>query len=149
MSQSDYIKLIRTAEVLRNKELQPVFDAGDYTDYESYNLETTVSNTKNIYSSLTLPSNKKIFNIEKNVTNCATFPLCTNTNQRTNRVLNTEQNIILNNGTKIRYTPTPTFKLNKIFIPTVCSFTLQSGTVTRRVSCNKTICKCKTRIYKK
>lgn len=146
MSQSDYIKFIRTAEVLKNKELPPVFDAGDYTDYESYNLETTVSNTKNTYSRLVQPSNKTIFTIEKNVSNCTTFPLCVNTNLRTNRVLNTEQKIVLNGGVTQPYKPTPTYKPSKIYIPKTCEITLQNGTK-RKVLCNKKICKCRTRIY--
>ena len=138
MSQSDYIKFIRTAEVLKNNELPPVFDAGDYTDYESYNLETTVSNTKNTYSRLVQPSNKIIFTMEKNVSNCTTFPLCTNTNQRTNRVLN--------GGVTQPYKPTPTYKPSKIYIPKTCEITLQNGSK-RKVLCNTKICKCRTRIY--
>ena len=135
MSQSDYIKLLKTTEVLHNKELPPVFDAGDYTNYESYNLETTVSNTKNSYSRLVQPTNKTIFTMEKNVANCTTFPLCINTNQRTNRVLNTMNK------------PTPIYRPSNIYIPPpMCEITLKNGT-TRRVACSKKICKCITKVF--
>lgn len=153
MSQSDYIKLKKTITVLKSnqingteeeKRLPPILDSTDYTDFESYNLETSVSNTKNTYSRLTLPSNTKIFDMEKNVTNCVTFPLCVNTNTRINRVLNREQLYLLpTNRSLPNFKPNP----NKTFTPTTCVFLLQNGKVTRRVSCNKLICKCRTQIY--
>ena len=153
MSQSDYIQLKRTTMVLKSnqinqsqiaKRLPPVLDPTDYTDFESYNLETTVLNTKNIYSRLTLPSNQKIFYMEKNIANCTTFPLCINTNQRVNRVLNTGQlNPAPINKSLPRFKP----HANKTFIPTTCTFTLQDGKVTRTIACDKTICKCRTRLY--
>jgi hypothetical protein len=152
MSQSDYIQFKKTAQVLRaeaitNHDLPAVLDTGDYTHFESYNLETTVKNTKTQFSRLVLPNDQVFFDIEKNVNNCATFPLCINTNQRTNRVLNTEEYIVLQNGTKIPYKPAPTFRMNKIYTPTTCTFKLQDGKVSRKVACGKNICKCKTRIY--
>jgi hypothetical protein len=153
MSQNDYIQLKRTTTVLKSnqtnqsqktKRLPPVLYPNDYTDFKSYNLETTVSNTKNTYSRLILASNKTIFNMEKNVSNCTTFPLCINTNQRVNRVLNTGQ-LYPDPVNKLL----PGFKpnINKTFTPTTCTFTLQNGKVTRTVACDKTICKCRTRIY--
>lgn len=153
MSQSDYIQLKRTTVVLKSnqtnqsqkaKRLPPVLETGDYTDFESYNLETTVSNTKNTFSRLTLPSNKKIFNMEKNVANCTTFPLCINTNQRVNRVLNTGQ---LNPAPVNKLLPGFKPNANKTFTPTTCTFTVQNGKVTRTIACDKTVCKCRTRVY--
>ena len=147
MSQSDYIQFKRTAMVLRNAELPPVLDPDQYTSFESYNLETTVSNTKNAFSRLYLSGQQRIFNIDKNVSGCTTFPFCINTNTRSNRVLNTAQRITFNGGTQVAYRPAPTERFNKIFSPTTCTFSLQNGKVQRRVSCNKSICKCRTRIY--
>ena len=97
MSQGDYIKFKKTALILKNNstkalnELPPVLTPELYTAFTTYNLETTVSNTKNTYNRL-LPSGKKNFlDIEKNVSNCSTFILCKNTNNRPNRVKNTFQ----------------------------------------------------------
>jgi hypothetical protein len=94
MSQSDYIQYKKVANELRINEtadsvypVDPVFNSRDYTDFKSYALETTVSNTKLNYNQL-IPTGKKIiFNMEKNTSNCPTFPLCTNTNTRSNRVI--------------------------------------------------------------
>lgn len=94
MSQSDYIQYKKVANELRINgttdtlyPVDPIFTSKDYTDFKSYALETTVSNTKINYNQL-IPSGKKIiFNMEKNTTNCPTFPLCRNTNTRSNRVI--------------------------------------------------------------
>jgi hypothetical protein len=146
MSQSDYIKFKRTAMVLKNAELPPVLGEDQYTSFETYNLETTVSNTKNAFSRLSLSGQQRFFDIDKSVSGCTTFPLCINTNTRTNRVLNTAQKITFNNGTQLAYRPAPTERFNKVFIPATCTFSLQKGKVQRKVSCNKSICKCRTRI---
>lgn len=112
MSQSDYIKLKKTTMVLKNKELPPILDPSSYTDFVQYNLETTVTNTKNSYSRLLLNGNKNILDMEKKVSSCPTFPLCVNTNTRTNRVLNTGPYIVVKN-VKIPYTPNPTKHYSK------------------------------------
>ena len=146
MSQSDYIRFKRTAVVLRNAELPPVLDPEDYTSFETYNLETTVPNTKNAFSKLYLSGQQRIFDIDKSVSGCTTFPLCINTNTRANRVLNTAQRITFIGGSQVAYRPAPTERFNKNFNPATCTFSLQNGKVQRRVSCNKTICKCRTTI---
>jgi hypothetical protein len=147
MSQSDYIQFKKTAVVLKNAELPPVLDPDQYTSFVSYNLETTVPNTKNAFSRLYLSGQQRIFNIDKNVSGCTTFPLCINTNTRANRVLNTAEKIVVNGGTQIPYKPAPTERFNKIFSPATCTFSLQNGKVKRKISCNKMICKCRLRIY--
>ena len=151
MSQSDYIRFKRSAQVLRAQvnhpnDLPPVLDPSDYTSFESYNLETTIPNTKVAFSRLHLPNERTIFDMEKNVEDCASFLLCNDTNTRPNRVLNTAEYIVVN-GVEVPYTPAPTYRLNKVFIPTICSFTLKNGAITRRAWCGKKVCKCKTRIY--
>ena len=108
MSQSDYIKFIRTADILRNRKLPSVLNENDYISYEQYALETTIINTKNSFSRLlpqnpqninitpstnnvylnTDPTRVDIFDIEKKVSSCPTFIMCQNTNTRPNRVLN-------------------------------------------------------------
>ena len=132
MSQSDYIKLIKTAEVLRNNKLPAILSPDDYTAYESYNLETTVSNTKNTYSRLRQSGYQTIFDMEKKVSSCPTFILCANTNRRPNRVLHSPQ------------VPTPIYRLNKVYTPIRCQF--KKGYVTRSPICSKQICKCGTNI---
>ena len=112
MSQSDYIKLKKTSMILKNNELPPVLTPENYTDFVQYNLETTVTNTKKSYSRLLLPGNRNILDMEKNVSGCTEFTLCTNTNERPNRVLNTMPYIIIG-GTNYPYKPTPTKKYVK------------------------------------
>ena len=74
MSQSDYIQFIKTADVLKNQTtLPPVLTSKEYTDYESYALETTITNTKNSFSRLlppTDPTRRTIFDMEKKVSLC-------------------------------------------------------------------------------
>jgi len=147
MSQSDYIQFKRTATVIKNTaELPPVLDPDQYTSFESYNLETTVSNTKNALSKLYLSGQQRIFDMDKSVSGCATFPLCINTNTRANRVLNTAEKITFVDGSQLAYKPAPTERFNKVFNPATCTFSLQNGKVSRKVSCNKTICKCRTTV---
>jgi hypothetical protein len=95
MSQSDYIKFKKISLILKNNsptainKLPPVLTNELYTSFITYNLETSVSNTKNAYN-LLLPSGRKnVWDIEKNVSNCSPFIMCNNTNVRPNRVNNT------------------------------------------------------------
>lgn len=154
MSQSDYINFKKTALILKNNstaalnELPPVLTPELYTAFTTFNLETTVSNTKNAYSRL-LPSGRKQFlDIEKNVSNCSSFILCKNTNTRPNRIKNTFQN------------PMPIYKWKKTstYVPNTCSFSsikngcinrLKNGHITRRCICINKVCKCKIETYKK
>lgn len=153
MSQSDYIQFKKTAQVLKAPtELRPVLDPSDYTDFKMYNLETTVTNTKNAFSRLVPSTNRYFFDIEKKVSTCPTFTLCTNTNTRGNRVLNTAQRIVLLNGTVIPYTADPTYSRapNKLyrrlknFTPIRCAF--RNGFVIRSAVCDKQLCKCRTTV---
>jgi len=152
MSQSDYIKFLKTAQILQgeattNHELPPVLTPTDYTAFESYNLETTVSNTKNSYSSLLPSANKRIFNIEKKVSTCPSFILCSNTNMRTNRVLNSKQlptPTYIKSDKRLPTPRYPTFINSKVYTPSKCQ--IINGKVIRNVSCSKKICKCRTSV---
>ena len=142
MSQSDYIQFKKTTMILKNNtispvsnELPPVLTPELYTAFTTYNLETTVSNTKNSYSRL-LPSGKRNFlDIEKTVATCPSFILCTNTNNRPNRVKNTTQ------------IPSALYRWKKTsaYKPSTCDF--KNGYVMRRCLCSKIACKCKTTTY--
>ena len=132
MSQSDYIKLLKTAQVLRSGRLPAVLSPTDYTAYESYNLETTGVNTKNVYSRLQQSGYKTIFDMETKVSGCPTFAMCVNTHARPNRVLHRPQ------------IPTPIYRMNKVYTPIRCQF--KKGYVIRSATCSKQLCKCGTRV---
>lgn len=90
MSQSDYLKYKRISTRLRvdnDTTSQPaVFSSNVLTQNQQYSLFNSITNTKPRYNQL-IPSGKKlVFNSEKDVTNCPTFPVCKDTNLRTNRV---------------------------------------------------------------
>jgi hypothetical protein len=79
MSQSDYIKFKKTARILnKQKDLESVLSSNEYTNFKTFVLGNTISNQVPTYRQL---------QIEAQVTECASFPFCTNTNTRENRVI--------------------------------------------------------------
>ena len=128
MSQGDYIRVKKTKQVL-TKKLSPVISHENYAAFQTYHLETTVNKTKHTFSRLLPASKKDIFDMEQNISGCPTFPLCTNTNARTNRKLNTF------------VFPAATKRLNKTADPMI-QRTLTQGYVQRPVYCDKRTCKC-------
>jgi len=92
MSQSDYIKYKKTANQIKidmTNNVSPVFEAQTYTDFKQYALESTIKNTKTIYNKLTPSGDTIIFDMEVSNSVCpanVTFPVCVNTNLRSNRV---------------------------------------------------------------
>jgi hypothetical protein len=89
MSQSDYIKYKKISRELKNLNDYPsVLATGDYTRFLEYSSHNLYSNPKPSYNMLTQNTNKIIFGMEKNTTNCpSTFTICGNTNSRENRIL--------------------------------------------------------------
>lgn len=89
MSQSDYIKYKKISNELKYLSKYPgVLETGDYTRFLEYSSENANSNPKPSYNMLTQNTNKIIFGMEKNTTNCpSTFTICSNTQNRANRVL--------------------------------------------------------------
>lgn len=89
MSQSDYIKYKHTQNVLKTQsKLDKILNENDYTNYETYGIETTVTNTK-LRPSRLIPSNSiSVMDMDRVITSCPAFTLCRNTNTRPNRVLN-------------------------------------------------------------
>jgi|TARA_Y100000361_G_scaffold118134_1_gene109435 hypothetical protein len=90
MSQSDYLKHKRVSTQLRidnDTTNQPaVFSSNILTHNQQYSLVNTIPNSKPTYNQL-LPSGSQIvFDMETKVSNCPTFPVCNDTNLRTNRV---------------------------------------------------------------
>ena len=90
MSQSDYLKYKRVSTRLRvdndTAKQPPVFPSKTLTQNQQYALTNSITNTKPRYNQLVPSGRQPVFGMEKTVTNCPTFPVCTNTNSRTNRV---------------------------------------------------------------
>lgn len=89
MSQSDYIKFKKTSRLLKDQaDYDPVFAPSEYMAGEDFNLETTVSNTKQLNNMLRPSDKQLVFGMERTIGgNCPTFTLCTGTNGRANRRL--------------------------------------------------------------
>ena len=89
MSQSDYIKYKRVSTQLyldASYNQSPVFTAQTYLDYEQFQLENTIKNWSNNYRLMTPSGEQIVFNMEKRVSKCPTFQICSGTNIRPNRV---------------------------------------------------------------
>lgn len=86
MSQSDYIKQKRTAANLKEQaKHDAVYKSTDYTSFKEYSLEKTITSTKPTFNQLRVPGTKTIFDVEKNVSSCPNFTVCTGTDLRENR----------------------------------------------------------------
>jgi hypothetical protein len=92
MSVSDYIKYKRVGtqlnDILPNskKQAPPVFNDQMYIDFKQYTIENQIPDTKLVENSLIPTGSNLIFDMMKVVSSCPAFPVCTNTNARTNRV---------------------------------------------------------------
>src|SRR6056300_635159 len=90
MSQSDYLKHKKMSTRIRvdndTTSQPPVFTSNVLTQNQQYSLSNSITNTKPRYNQLVPSNTQLIFNMEKTVTNCPTFPVCKDTNLRTNRV---------------------------------------------------------------
>jgi len=89
MSQGDYIRLKKIKTRLCNDldVLPPVLSSKDYTEFAAFSVESTVVNTVPINTMVNIDNEFRIFDIPQQGT-LPTFPLCNDTNERTNRVLN-------------------------------------------------------------
>ena len=92
MSQSDYIKFKRAATKLSidnkstgNKEA-PVFESGDYIEFKQFNLENTILDSSPTYNYIVPAGRQIVFNMDKVVSSCPAFVVCSQTNTRPNRV---------------------------------------------------------------
>lgn len=92
MSTSDYIKYKRVGTQLRDvlpnskKQAPAVFDDQMYIDFKQYTIENRIFDSKLIENSLIPTGSNLVFDMLKVVSSCPDFPICTNTNARTNRV---------------------------------------------------------------
>lgn len=103
MSQSDYIKYKKTSNKLRidntsiNNKEPAVFVSSDYTDFKQFNLENTINDTSPTFNYIVQDGRHLVFGMDKVVSSCPTFVVCSNTNIRANRVPMSAS----------RFTPTP------------------------------------------
>jgi hypothetical protein len=88
MSISDYLKYKRvTTELKQLAKYPPVLSVSDYTDFKEFTIEKQmayVNNTQGYTSPVN--SNGSIFGMSLKTTGCASFPLCSQTQSRVNRV---------------------------------------------------------------
>jgi len=129
MSQSDYIKYKRVATQLKIDKLSPVLSNEQYTDFKQYTIENTVINTDTLFNEL-LPQNTNIiFNMQKNISHCPTFPVCINTNARSYRVP----------MGKIYFTPRPvvTYVKHPVYEKTGCNCIMNSKYTNENIACCK------------
>jgi len=88
MAQSDYLKYKRISNELKinGQNLTPVLASQDYLNYKEYALENSIVNTKTIFNRITPTGRQPVFNMDKVVTNCPGFIVCSSTNTRPYRV---------------------------------------------------------------
>jgi hypothetical protein len=130
MSQSDYIKYKRVATQLKLDKLNSVLSNIQYTDFKQYSIENTIINTDTLFNELLVPNTNIIFNMQKNITSCPTFPICINTHTRSYRLPMGE----------IYFTPKPVplYIKHPSYEKTPCNCLLNSKHT------NENLCKCKT-----
>ena len=94
MSQSYYLKSKRISNLLRidNQKVngvtkQPaVFTSQDLQNYKQYTLTNTIVNTKPTLNRLTPKLRQRVYDMDKVVSNCPSFIVCKDTQQRNNHV---------------------------------------------------------------
>ena len=86
MSQSDYLKYKRVSTQLRIDAQPTVIESRKYVNFKEYTLENTIVNTKPILNRVTPIGRQPIFGMDKAVSSCPTFNLCSRSYNRTNRV---------------------------------------------------------------
>ena len=129
MSHSDYIKYKRVATQLKIDKLSPVLSNEQYTDFKQYSIENTITNTVTLFNKLLQPNTNIIFNMQKNISRCPTFPVCINTNTRANRVAMGQ----------IYFTPkpVPTYVKQSTYAKTPCNCIMNSKYTNDKLACCK------------
>ena len=97
MSQSDYLKSKRISTQLRidnqidagmtTTNQPPLFTSHDLQNYKQYALTNTIINTKPTLNRLTPKLRQRVYDIDKVVTDCPSFIVCKDTQNRNNHVL--------------------------------------------------------------
>ena len=86
MSYSDYLNFKKTTHILKElDQLESTLDSDMYTNFKSFNLQTTVVNDNVMCNRLShLNKPQIVFGIEQSVVNCPQFDLC-DSSSRVNR----------------------------------------------------------------
>jgi hypothetical protein len=98
MSQSDYIRYKKTTNQLKEvRKFDPILASQDYITFKQYTLESTVINTLPTLNQFTLPGQRIVFGMERNISNCpiTDFAICNRTNIRPNRRENAIDTVLL------------------------------------------------------
>ena len=86
MSQSDYLRRKRVANILKIDAAEnQIYDSSMYLKFKQFQLENVVTSDNVNYSNIKDANNQIIFNMERDVSVCPSFVLCT-TSARPNRV---------------------------------------------------------------
>ena len=87
MSQSDYLKQKRTANILKDQsKLSPILLANDYATFKSFSIANSISDSSPTYNILKVPNTQQVFDMVLDTSKiCPLFPLCENTQDRANR----------------------------------------------------------------
>lgn len=87
MSQSDYLRRKRISNILYNDiSDNPIYNSKTLLDFKQYQLENEIVSLNINNQKMGSAESQRIFNMDRNVTNCPTFIVCTNTSLRPNRV---------------------------------------------------------------
>ena len=86
MSQSDLIKHKRIGTILKMNKLDAIFTNQDYIDFKQYKIANTIENTTTLTTQLVPSGYNLIFGIEKKISECPSFIVCSGTDERPNRV---------------------------------------------------------------
>lgn len=77
MSQSDYLRRKKVAnELSLDASLHPIYDHSKYLTFKQFQFQNEITSSNIDYSNIINQNNKNIFGIERNVTNCPTFSVC-------------------------------------------------------------------------
>jgi hypothetical protein len=86
MSQSDLIKHKRIGTILKMNKLDTIFTNQDYIDFKQYEIANTIENTTTLTTQLVPSGYNLIFGIEKKVSECTSFIICKDTEERANKI---------------------------------------------------------------
>ena len=87
MSQSDLLKHKRIGTILKMNKLDAIFTNQDYIDFKQYEIANTIENTTTLTTQLVPSGYNIIFGIEKKVSECTSFIVCKDTQDRPNKIV--------------------------------------------------------------
>ena len=77
MSQSDYLRRKKVAnELSLDASLNPIYDYSKYLTFKQFQFQNEIGSSNINYSNIINQNNKNLFGVERNVTNCPSFAVC-------------------------------------------------------------------------